>query len=57
MSIMEQLFGPDVSLIRKLLTLATFPIWGMLLTVAGLFCLFVFGLSVAMDVLENISDR
>ena len=30
MSIMEQLFGPDVSLVRKLLTLATFPIWGVL---------------------------
>lgn len=30
MTIMEQLFGPDVSLVRKLLTLATFPIWGVL---------------------------
>ena len=29
MAVMEQLFGHDVPLWRKLLTLATFPIWGL----------------------------
>ena len=56
-SIMEQLFGSDVPLWKKLLTLATFPIWGpvAVVTASCLLLIWAFFTSISI-VLDNISD-
>ena len=60
-SLFQDLFGNDVPLWRKLLTLVTFPIWGPLAAVLFLGImlggLVVFSLSLAFEVIDNISGR
>lgn len=64
-SIMEQLFGSDVPLWKKLLTLATFPVWGPVVVGFALFIAACFGFiwcistacELACNILDNISDK
>lgn len=64
-SIMEQLFGSDVPLWKKLLTLATFPIWGplavlvlaVLVLCAVLLYFACLGCDLGLKLLDNISDK
>lgn len=60
-SIMEQLFGSDVPLWKKLLTLATFPIWGpiglLFILVFAMVAAGIFGAGIIVDMVHNISDK
>lgn len=55
-TILEQLFGPDVPLWRKLLTLVAFPVWvpisASILVFTGLFALVVIALDAVFVVLD-----
>lgn len=60
-SIMEQLFGHHVPWWQKVLTLVTFPIWGLMtvliLACMGLLTLVSVAMSATFSLLENITDR
>ena len=57
-SIMEQLFGADVPLWKKLLTLATFPVWGLVAAVVASCLAFLWAVTICIGVvIDNISDK
>ena len=57
-SIMEQLFGSDVPLWKKLLTLVTFPVWGLVAVVVASCLSFLWAITIGIGVIiDNISDE